>query len=96
MAKLRQFIEESKGKGDIYGSAVNGSFPLVIHVENEYDIMQLTKIKHETPALDLVILGGGGAHLVSRSLTYLFTNGILICDTFRLQMILRQQTSRSF
>ncbi len=27
--------------------------------------MQLIKIKEETPALDLVILGGGGAHLVS-------------------------------
>lgn len=27
--------------------------------------MQLVKIKQETPALDLVIMGGGGAHLVS-------------------------------
>lgn len=35
VAKLRQFLVENKEKDNIYGRAVNGSFPLVVHVENE-------------------------------------------------------------
>lgn len=80
ITKLRQFLSQNKSKDDIYGKAVNGTIPLVVHVENEvrtrllflakadfsqYDIMQLIKIKQETPSLDLVVMGGGGAHLVN-------------------------------
>jgi hypothetical protein len=68
IAKLRQFLTENKEKDSIYGRAANGSFPLVVHAENEFDIQQLIKIKQETPALDLVLFGGGGAHLVANEL----------------------------
>ncbi|KAF8851484.1 hypothetical protein BDZ45DRAFT_808264 [Acephala macrosclerotiorum] len=68
ISKFRQFLAENKGKDSIYGKAANGSFPLVVHAENEFDIQQLIKIKQETPALDLVLFGGGGAHLVADEL----------------------------
>jgi hypothetical protein len=33
--KLRELISENKDKDNIYGRAANGTFPLVINVENE-------------------------------------------------------------
>ena len=33
--KLRQVIIDSQGKDSVYGRAVNGSFPLVVDVDNE-------------------------------------------------------------
>ncbi|KUJ07432.1 composite domain of metallo-dependent hydrolase [Mollisia scopiformis] len=87
VAKLRQFLAESKAKDDIFGRAANGSIPLVVHVENEYDIMSLIKIKQERPALDLVIMGGGGAHLVadeiaSANISVILTENRGAPDTF--------------
>jgi imidazolonepropionase-like amidohydrolase len=65
VAKLRQIITENTNKDNVYGRAANGSFPLVVYVENEYDIQQLIKIKEDFPSLNLVIFGGSGAPLVA-------------------------------
>lgn len=40
----------------------------MVHVENEYDIMQLIKIKEDFATLKLVIFGGTGAPLVADEL----------------------------
>jgi len=73
-------LAENGGKDNIYGKAADGTFPLVVHVQNEvqsiiflltfranhnqYDILQLIKIKQDFPAINLIILGGAGAPLV--------------------------------
>ncbi|KAL2065685.1 hypothetical protein VTL71DRAFT_3355 [Oculimacula yallundae] len=66
--KLREIIDENKSKDNIYGKAANGTIPLVIHADNEYDIMQLIKIKQDYPELNLVVYGGYGAALVATEL----------------------------
>ncbi|TVY81685.1 hypothetical protein LSUE1_G002182 [Lachnellula suecica] len=68
ISKLRQIISDNGEKDNIYGRAVNGSFPLVVNVENEYDIMQLIQIKQDYPDLNLVLFGGSGAALVANEL----------------------------
>ncbi|KAH7317715.1 hypothetical protein BKA65DRAFT_438774 [Rhexocercosporidium sp. MPI-PUGE-AT-0058] len=68
VSKLRELIVENKGKNNIYGKAANGTVPLVVHADNEYDIMQLIKIKQEYPVLNLIIYGGYGAPLVAKDL----------------------------
>lgn len=35
VAKLRKILSDNKGKNNIYGTAANGSIPLVVHVENK-------------------------------------------------------------
>ncbi len=35
ISKLRQIVFENKDKDNVFGSAANGSIPLVVHVENE-------------------------------------------------------------
>ncbi|KAM3066376.1 hypothetical protein ACMFMG_003117 [Clarireedia jacksonii] len=69
IAKLGHILLDNVDKDNIYGSVSNGSFPLVVHVDNEYDILQLLKLKasHPTP-LKLVLLGGAGAHLVAKEI----------------------------
>jgi hypothetical protein len=37
ISKLRNIINENQHEGNIYGRAANGSFPLVVHAENEVD-----------------------------------------------------------
>ncbi|RAL65034.1 hypothetical protein DID88_001142 [Monilinia fructigena] len=66
IAKLQQILINNIGKDNIYGTVANGTFPLVVHVDNEYDILQLIKLKndHSLP-LKLVLSGGAGAHLVA-------------------------------
>ena len=80
ISKLRQILTENEGKDNIYGKAADGTFPLVVHVQNEvnstifllsfeanhsqYDILQLIKIKQDILAINLIILGGAGAPLV--------------------------------
>ncbi|CAG8948765.1 hypothetical protein HYFRA_00001887 [Hymenoscyphus fraxineus] len=66
--KLRQILNENKLKDNIYGKAANGSIPLVVHVENEYDIQQLIRVKQQYNQTNLVIFGGSGAHLVAKDL----------------------------
>ncbi|KAG4443289.1 hypothetical protein IFR05_001233 [Cadophora sp. M221] len=68
ISKLRELIVENQGGDNIYGKAANGSIPLVVHADNEYDIMQLIKIKQEYPTLNLAIYGGYGAPLVAKEL----------------------------
>ncbi|KAN0106170.1 carbohydrate esterase family 9 protein-like protein [Hyaloscypha variabilis] len=68
ISKLRQILTENAGKDNIYGKAADGAFPLVVHVQNEYDITQLIKIKQDFPVINLIILGGAGAPLVANEL----------------------------
>lgn len=78
--KLREIISENQAADNVYGSAANGTLPLVVHVENEvgsisiqsfitnnseYDIMQLIKIKQDYTDVNLVVFGGSGAPLAS-------------------------------
>ena len=35
IGKLRQILSENTGKDNVYGKAANGTFPLVVHVQNE-------------------------------------------------------------
>ncbi|KAF4626832.1 hypothetical protein G7Y89_g11326 [Cudoniella acicularis] len=70
IAKLRQILSENGGKDNIYGKAANGSIPLVVHADNEYDIAQLIKIKESYPEINLVVYGGSGAHLVATHLSH--------------------------
>ncbi|KAA8567452.1 hypothetical protein MFRU_040g00350 [Monilinia fructicola] len=64
--KLQQILINNIGKDNIYGTVANGTFPLVVHVDNEYDILQLIKVKNDHPLpLKLVLSGGAGAHLVA-------------------------------
>ncbi|ESZ90644.1 hypothetical protein SBOR_8978 [Sclerotinia borealis F-4128] len=66
IAKLQHLLLNNLGKDNVYGTVSNGSFPLVVHVDNEYDILQLIKLKNDHPSpLKLVLLGGAGAHLVA-------------------------------
>ncbi|KAG9237926.1 hypothetical protein BJ875DRAFT_452450 [Amylocarpus encephaloides] len=66
--KLRQILSDNKGKDNIYGQAANGSIPLAVHADNEYDIMQLINVKKDFNTTDLVLLGGSSAHLVANEL----------------------------
>ena len=52
----------------MYGLAANGSLPLVVTVEDKYDIMQLIKLKQDDPSLNLVLLGASGAPFVAEEL----------------------------
>lgn len=38
VANLRKILSDNKGKENIYGSAANGSIPLVIHTENKVSL----------------------------------------------------------
>ncbi|PQE22122.1 carbohydrate esterase family 9 protein [Rutstroemia sp. NJR-2017a BBW] len=69
IAKLEHILLDNISKDNIYGSVANGSFPLVVHVDNEYDILQLLKLKANHPGtLKLVLYGGAGAHLVAKEI----------------------------
>ncbi|KAJ8058223.1 hypothetical protein OCU04_012419 [Sclerotinia nivalis] len=69
IAKLQQILLVNVGKNNVYGTVANGTFPLVVHVDNEYDILQLIKLKNDHPLpLNLVLLGGAGAHLVAEEI----------------------------
>ncbi|KAK0112059.1 hypothetical protein ONS96_001319 [Cadophora gregata f. sp. sojae] len=68
ISKLREILVENDKKDNIYGKAINGTIPLVVHADNEYDIMQLIRIKQDNPVLNLVIHGGYGAALVANEL----------------------------
>ncbi|TGO87835.1 hypothetical protein BPOR_0200g00040 [Botrytis porri] len=69
IAKLQHILVKNIGKDNVYGTVANGSFPLVVHVDNEYDILQLIKLKNNHPLpLNLVLLGGAGAHLVAEEI----------------------------
>lgn len=68
IAELRKILLSNKEKDNIYGRAINGSLPLVVHTENKYDIMQLIKIKNEFRSINLVILGGSEAPAVATEL----------------------------
>lgn len=68
ISKLREIIIENEKTDNIYGKVANGAIPLVVHADNEYDIMQLIKVKQEYPVLNLVIHGGYGAPLVAKQL----------------------------
>ncbi|KAM0147259.1 hypothetical protein ACHAPG_010694 [Botrytis cinerea] len=69
ISKLQHVLVRNIGKDNVYGTVANGSFPLVVHVDNEYDILQLIKLKKNHPLpLNLVLLGGAGAHLVAEEI----------------------------
>ncbi|KAL3418578.1 hypothetical protein PVAG01_10294 [Phlyctema vagabunda] len=68
IGKLRKLLKVSAGKDSIYGKVANGTFPLVIYVENHYDIQQLIKIKQDFPTINLVLKGGSGLPLVAKEL----------------------------
>jgi len=68
IAQLRKILVENKGKESIYGKAANGSIPLIVHVENKYDIEQLIKLKTDIGDVNLVIQGGSGAPAVADAL----------------------------
>ncbi|RFU34480.1 hypothetical protein B7463_g1891, partial [Scytalidium lignicola] len=67
-AKIRKILFDNQGKDNIYGRVEGGSLPLVVHVENKYDIMQLIKIKQDYKSLKLVIQGGAGVPEVAEEL----------------------------
>ncbi|KAH8660644.1 carbohydrate esterase family 9 protein-like protein [Tricladium varicosporioides] len=68
VAKLRQILDENKDIDNIYRRAANGSLPLVVHAENEYDISQLLLLSKSHPSVNLIIYGGSSAHLIAPSL----------------------------
>ncbi|RDW75872.1 hypothetical protein BP5796_06693 [Coleophoma crateriformis] len=68
IAKLRKLLTSSAGKDTIYGRVANGTFPLIITVENKYDIMQLIKIKQDYPGINMVLKGGAGMPFVAEEL----------------------------
>jgi hypothetical protein len=35
IGKLRQILSENAGKDNVYGKAADGTFPLVVHAQNE-------------------------------------------------------------
>ncbi|KAH8802876.1 hypothetical protein F5884DRAFT_803522 [Xylogone sp. PMI_703] len=67
-AKIRKILSDNHGKDNVYARVENGSFPLVVHVENKYDVMQLIKIKQDYKSLKLVIQGGAGVPEVAEDL----------------------------
>jgi len=77
IAKLRGILTDNVGKDNVFGRAANGSLPLVVHVDNEYDILQLIKLKTDYPDVNLVLLGGAEAHLVAADLATSMTPLIL-------------------
>ncbi|KAK6580721.1 hypothetical protein PZA11_006957 [Diplocarpon coronariae] len=68
VSQLRELIIESQGMENVLGQAANGSIPLVVYADNEYDIQQLIKIKQDYRSLNLILFGGAGAPLVADQL----------------------------
>ena len=68
IANLRRILSENKGKDSIYGKASDGKIPVVVHAVNQYDIMQLIKIKKEYADVKLVIMHGHEVPLVAKEL----------------------------
>ncbi|OJJ54511.1 hypothetical protein ASPSYDRAFT_159752 [Aspergillus sydowii CBS 593.65] len=69
---VRRILEQGRAEGaktsSVYGKAVNGSLPLVVHAYNQDDIAQLILVKRDFPTVNLVIYGGHGAALVAKPL----------------------------
>ncbi|KAF2092364.1 composite domain of metallo-dependent hydrolase [Rhizodiscina lignyota] len=68
VAKLRKILKDNSAEDNMYGKVVNGSIPLIIHVENKYDIMQMIEVKKEYSSVNLIIMGGAEAPLVAHEL----------------------------
>lgn len=68
ISKLRKILTDNNGKENIYGRAANGDIPLLIHVQNKYDILQMVKVKQDYPSVNLVLVGAPEAHAVAEKL----------------------------
>jgi len=66
---LRKILIENTQKNNIIGEVSNGTFPLVVHVENKYDIMQMIQLKKDFPSVRLIIFGAAEAHLLAKEIS---------------------------
>ncbi|KAI9743083.1 MAG: hypothetical protein M1818_003378 [Claussenomyces sp. TS43310] len=65
---LRKILFENRGKDNVYGKAANGTLPVVLHVENKYDILEMIKLKKDHGDVNMIIYGGSGAPAVAEEL----------------------------
>jgi len=68
IALLRKILTENADKDNIYGSAANGTIPLVIATDSSDDLAHLILLKAEFPNVYMVIMGGSEAYLVAHEL----------------------------
>ncbi|PYH88717.1 hypothetical protein BO71DRAFT_403647 [Aspergillus ellipticus CBS 707.79] len=68
IALLRRLLTENEDANNTYGRAVNGSLPIVVHVTNHNDMLQLVKVKQDFPSLNMVFFEASEASLVAEQL----------------------------
>jgi len=68
IASLRSLFKSNKGQDNPIGAALNGSIPVVCHVDEVDEIVSILRLKREF-GFNLVILGGAEAHAVASTLS---------------------------
>lgn len=68
LAKDDEGLVLSATDAEALSAAIRGELPLVVQADRASDLRQLAAIAMEYPELDIVILGGGEAHLVAELL----------------------------
>ncbi|RAL03504.1 carbohydrate esterase family 9 protein-like protein [Aspergillus ibericus CBS 121593] len=67
---LRRILIENQGLNNTYGHVANGSLPLVVHVKNHHDMLQLVQVKRDLPSVNMVLFEAFEASLVAEQLAH--------------------------
>ncbi|KAI1385486.1 uncharacterized protein F4822DRAFT_345518 [Hypoxylon trugodes] len=66
--ELRKILENPNPPHPTYALAANGTLPITVRTDNKDVIAKMIALKHEIPSLNIIIHGGGEAHLLAHEL----------------------------
>lgn len=68
IASLRSLFKSNQGQNNAIGAALNGTIPVICHVDEVDEIVSILRLKREF-GFTLVILGGAEAHAIATTLS---------------------------